>query len=89
MPELATIYDYMRAHATMLGERILQEYPALHPFDAPISPRIDQASAPTVSGADDCPHGRSETLGAGEDRHGRRRMRNRQDPDFAGSDSRS
>ena len=27
MPELATIYDYMRAHATMLGERILQEYP--------------------------------------------------------------
>ena len=42
MPELATIYDYMRAHATMLGERILQEYPALHPFDAPISPRIDR-----------------------------------------------
>ena len=31
MPELATIYDYMRAHATLLGERILQEYPALHP----------------------------------------------------------
>jgi hypothetical protein len=24
MPELATIYDYMRAHATMLGERILR-----------------------------------------------------------------
>ena len=42
MPELATIYDYMRAHATMLGERILQEYPALHPFDAAISPRIDR-----------------------------------------------
>jgi len=33
MPELATIYDYMRAHASLLGERILQEYPALHQFD--------------------------------------------------------
>src|SRR5579864_4406265 len=40
MSELTTIYDYMRAHATLLGERILQEYPALHPFDDPISPRI-------------------------------------------------
>jgi len=40
MPELTTIYDYMRAHAALLGERTLQEYPALHPFDDPISPRI-------------------------------------------------
>jgi len=40
MSELCTIYDYMRAHAALLGERILQEYPALHPFDDPISPRI-------------------------------------------------
>jgi len=40
MPELTTIYDYMRSHAALLGERILQEYPALHPFDDPISPRI-------------------------------------------------
>jgi hypothetical protein len=40
MPELATIYDYMRAHAALLGERILQEYPALHQFDDPVSPRI-------------------------------------------------
>ena len=31
MPELATIYDYMRAHATMLGEQIQQEYTAMHP----------------------------------------------------------
>ena len=30
MPELTTIYDYMRANAPLLGERILQEYPALH-----------------------------------------------------------
>ena len=33
MPELSTIYDYMRAYATLLGERILQDYPALHQFD--------------------------------------------------------
>jgi len=29
MPEVFTIYDYMRAHANLLGERILQEFPAL------------------------------------------------------------
>src|SRR6266849_2312143 len=40
MSELCTIYDYMRSHAALLGERILREYPALHPFDDPISPRI-------------------------------------------------
>src|SRR5947209_20121632 len=40
MSELCTIYDYMRAHAALLGERILREYPALHPFDDPVSPRI-------------------------------------------------
>ena len=41
MPELSTIYDYMRCHAALLGERILQEYPALHQFDDPVSPRIE------------------------------------------------
>lgn len=40
MPELCTIYDYMRAHAALLGDRILQEYPALHQFDHPVSTRI-------------------------------------------------
>ena len=35
MPELTTIYDYMRANAPPLGQRILQEYPALHPFNDP------------------------------------------------------
>jgi hypothetical protein len=28
MDELSTIYDYMRSYAPLLGERILQEYPA-------------------------------------------------------------
>jgi superfamily II DNA or RNA helicase len=42
MPELSTIYDYMRANATPLGARILQEYPALHQFDDPVSPRIEE-----------------------------------------------
>jgi len=41
MPELSTIYDYMRANAGLLGARILQEYPALHQFEDPISPRIE------------------------------------------------
>ena len=41
MPELANIFDYMRAHATLLGERIIQQYPALHQFDDPVSPRIE------------------------------------------------
>ena len=42
MPELCTIYDYMRAHAGVLGERILQEYPALHQFEDPISSRVGE-----------------------------------------------
>jgi len=41
MPELSTIYDYMRANAALLGARILEEYPALHRFDDAVSPRID------------------------------------------------
>jgi superfamily II DNA or RNA helicase len=40
MPELTTIYDYMRAHASLLGERILQQYPALHRIGDPVPPRI-------------------------------------------------
>ena len=41
MSELCTIYDYMRAHAALLGERILHEYPALHQFGDAVSPRIE------------------------------------------------
>jgi len=41
MPELLTIYDYMRANASLLGARILLEYPALHQFEDPVSPRIE------------------------------------------------
>ena len=42
MPELATIYDYMRKYSTLLGERILAKYPALHRFEDAPSPRIDR-----------------------------------------------
>ena len=42
MSELCTIYDYMRAHANLLGERILHEYPALHQFDDAVSSRIQE-----------------------------------------------
>jgi len=41
MPEFCTIYDYIRSHAALLGERILEEYPALHQFDDTVSPRIE------------------------------------------------
>src|ERR1044071_3654270 len=32
----------MRSYAPLLGERILQEYPALQQFDDPVSPRLEQ-----------------------------------------------
>src|ERR1700677_1308382 len=41
MPELSTIYDYMRANAGLLGARILEQYPPLHQFDDPASLRIE------------------------------------------------
>src|ERR1700756_159476 len=41
MPELSTIYDYMRAHAGLLGARILEQFPALQQIDDPVSPRIE------------------------------------------------
>ncbi len=40
MQQLSNIYDYMRAHAAELGERILSTYPALHQVDHPPSPRL-------------------------------------------------
>ena len=41
MPELSTIYDYMRANASFLGARILEQFPALHQVHDPLSPRIE------------------------------------------------
>jgi superfamily II DNA or RNA helicase len=41
MPELSTIYDYMRANANLLGTRILEQFPALHQVHDPFSPRIE------------------------------------------------
>jgi hypothetical protein len=41
MPELSTIYDYMRAYVNLLGERILRQFPALHQVHDPLSPRIE------------------------------------------------
>jgi hypothetical protein len=37
---ITDIYTYMRTHASLLGDRILQEYPALHQFEDAVSPRI-------------------------------------------------
>src|ERR1700751_3154910 len=41
MPELSTIYDYMRANSNLLGTRILEQFPALHQVHDPLSPRIE------------------------------------------------
>ena len=41
MPALCTIDDYMRANASLLRARILQQYRALHQFDDPVPPRIE------------------------------------------------
>jgi hypothetical protein len=41
MPELSTIYDYMRANAGLLGTRILGQFPALQQVDDPVSPRLE------------------------------------------------
>ena len=41
MPELSTIYDYMRAYANLLGTRILEQFPALHQVHDRLSPRIE------------------------------------------------
>jgi hypothetical protein len=40
MPELSTIYDYMRSYAWLLGDRILEQFPALRQGHDPLSPRI-------------------------------------------------
>jgi superfamily II DNA or RNA helicase len=41
MPELSTIYDYMRAQSSLLAARILEQFPALHQAHDPLSPRIE------------------------------------------------
>ena len=50
MAELSTIYDYMRAYAPLLGELILQEYPALQQFEDPVSPRLEHLLAQAEAG---------------------------------------
>jgi superfamily II DNA or RNA helicase len=42
MSEMTNIYDYMRGNANLLATRILEEFPALHRFEDPISPWIDR-----------------------------------------------
>jgi hypothetical protein len=42
MSELSTIYDYMRAYAQLLGERILDQFPALHQVHDSLSARVDE-----------------------------------------------
>lgn len=41
MADLETIYSYMREFSAQLGQRILEEYPALQSFEDSFSPRLD------------------------------------------------
>jgi hypothetical protein len=40
IPQLQTIYDYMKLMSQELGDRILQDYPALQTFQDPLSPKL-------------------------------------------------
>jgi hypothetical protein len=40
MPAPTSIHEYLRQFASELGERILQDYPALQKPDDPLSPRL-------------------------------------------------
>jgi len=42
MQPMSNLYDYLRAHAVELGERILSTYPALHQVDDPPSPWLQE-----------------------------------------------
>jgi hypothetical protein len=42
MQPMSNLYDYLRAHAVELGERILSTYPALHQVGDPPSPRLGE-----------------------------------------------
>jgi hypothetical protein len=42
IPQLQTIYDYMKLFSQELGSRILRDYAALQGFQDPVSPRIKQ-----------------------------------------------
>src|SRR6266496_1304091 len=42
MSELFTIYDYLRSYSSLLGKRILQQFPALHQVGDPLSGRVDE-----------------------------------------------
>ena len=88
MPELSTIYDYMRANASLLGARILQEYPALHQFEDPVSPRIEGLLRKPFPAQTIAVHGTCEALAAGPNRHGNCRVRNGQNADFTWGNSR-
>jgi len=60
----------MRVHASLLGERILEEYPTLHQFDDPVSPRIEGMLRKPFPAQTIRHHGGRQTLGAGIHGHG-------------------
>jgi hypothetical protein len=79
------IYTYMRAWSEQLGQRILQEYPALHRFEDPVAPRIVALLRRPLSRTIYRHHGNCQALARSLDRESRGRMRYWQDSDLAGS----
>lgn len=49
MPELQTVYDYMRAYGPELSERILNTYHPLHAPEDPVSPLLKTLRRPLLS----------------------------------------
>ena len=86
MPELSTIYDYMRANASLFGTRILEQFPALHQIRGSSFTPHRRVVAKAISRTSDRDHGTRQTLATGADWHGGRGVRYRQDADFAWCD---
>jgi hypothetical protein len=86
MPEPSTIYDYRRCHAALLGERILEEYPALQQFDDAVSHRIEELLRTSFPAQTIAIMG-WRNAGGWRGPPWCRRMRHREDPDLAGCHS--
>jgi hypothetical protein len=87
MPELLTIYDYLRANALLLGTRILEQFPALHQVHDPLLPRIEGLLRKPFPAQAIAIMGLARRWQESEDRYGRCRVRHWQDADIAWSHS--
>jgi len=87
MPELTTLYDYLRASARLLGTRFSSNFRRFTRFMIRFHP-ASKVDCESPFRASDCHHGAGQTPARGEDRYGRCRVRHWQDADIAWSHSR-